>query len=80
MTTFKGSELNRLARRAVDTRDKELKLLNQFASFSNWELIMDSPPRLNVSYGIYANRNAPYVKGKRNRPKLHNAVISITLD
>jgi hypothetical protein len=66
ISVYRGSELNRLARKFVDQKSRELKSQGQKASFSDWELVIneDLPaPALRVRYGIYEIRRKTYIDG-----------------
>lgn len=66
ISVYRGSELNRLARRFVDQKSKELKPEGRKASFADWELVInDTSPTLRVRYGIYSLMRAAY--GQREK-------------
>ena len=76
MKTFKGSELNRLARRTVESEDRKYREHEKKASFQDWELILDSPPRLIVHYAVFERYRKPH----QPRRKFYDAMISVTLN
>lgn len=64
ISVYKGSELNRLARKFVDRKTRELKPEGKKASFGDWELIInDTATTLRVRYGIYEIRKQTYIAG-----------------